>query len=94
MDWEHVALIVTPIISAIGLGIGNHISNRPAREKNKVDRFEKIMQELDRQYERSQARVEECEERYSKACEENRALRRKIKDLRHILNRLKEGGDN
>lgn len=93
MEMEHVVMIAVGLIAAVGGWISNHISNKPKKEDVNVNRIETIMRSLERQYERSEKRVEECEDRYSKACEENRQLREKLRDLRRVLSKLQEGGE-
>lgn len=87
MGWEHIAIVLTAVISGAFGVFAKSIGSKPDRENNNIRRINDIVNHYERMH-------RQCEERYSRVCEENKALREKVRDLRHIVDKLREGGDN
>lgn len=86
MDMQYVVMLAGFIITAVGGWIGNHISNKPKRMESNDNRINTIITHLERNWEK-------CEKRYTKACDENRALRSEKRALKNELDDLKKGGE-
>lgn len=86
MDMQYVVMIAVAVITAAGGWIGNHISNKPKREESQMNKINLIINQLEKN-------VDNCEKRYSKACEENRLLRDEKRALRRKLEDMEKGGE-
>lgn len=78
MEMEYVVIIAVPILTGIAGWVGNHISNRPKRENNNMNKIQLIIAEYEKMNQR-------CEERNLRMCEENRDLRDKNRNLKKEL---------
>ena len=86
MEMSHIVMIVVPIISAVGVWVGNHISNKPKKEDANLNRVEFIVSNLEKMNER-------CEGKVKRLAYENKTLREKNRCLEHQLKEKEEGGE-
>lgn len=86
MEMSHVVMLVVPVISAVGVWIGNHISNKPKKEDANLNRVEFIVSNLEKFNEK-------CERKVKRLSYENKTLREKNRHLEHQLNEKEKGGE-
>lgn len=86
MEMSHVVMLVVPVISAVGVWVGNHISNKPKKEDTNLNRIEFIVSNLEKFNEK-------CERKVKRLSYENKTLREKNRNLEYQLHEKEKGGE-